>query len=53
MVQQERLRPPNAEGPGSIPGRETRSLMHATTKRVRMPQLTPSAAKIKINQLIN
>ena len=33
-----RLRSPNAGGPGSIPGQETRSLMHATT-RVCMPQL--------------
>ena len=32
VVQWVRLHAPNAGGPGSIPGRGTRSLMHATTK---------------------
>ena len=33
VVQQLRLPTPNAGGPGSIPGRGTRSHMHATTKK--------------------
>ena len=32
MVQWLRLCTPNAGGPGSIPGQETRSHMHAATK---------------------
>ncbi|TEA35021.1 hypothetical protein DBR06_SOUSAS9710100, partial [Sousa chinensis] len=32
VVQWVRLRAPNAGGPGSIPGRGTKSCMHATTK---------------------
>ncbi|TEA42643.1 hypothetical protein DBR06_SOUSAS1610145, partial [Sousa chinensis] len=32
VVQWVRLRAPNAGGPGSIPGRGTRSHMHAATK---------------------
>ncbi|TEA36354.1 hypothetical protein DBR06_SOUSAS27710007, partial [Sousa chinensis] len=33
VVQWIRLHGPNAGGPGSIPGRRTRSLMPATTER--------------------
>ena len=60
MVQWVRLCVPSAGGPGSIPGRGTRSCMHAATKsphattkqvrvlqrRSRVPQLRPGAAKI-------
>ena len=46
MVQWVRLGAPSAGGRGSIPGQGTRSRMHAATKRARMPQLRPRAAKI-------
>ena len=52
VVQWVRLSAPDAGGPGSIPGWGTRSRMHAATKslhaatkRSRMPQLRPGAAK--------
>ena len=60
VVQWVRLHTPDAGGPGSIPGRETRSGMHATTGSPRaatkksrcrsyrscVPQLRPGATKI-------
>ena len=51
VVQWLRLRALNAGGLGSIPGQETRS--HMTQLRVCIPQLRPSAAKLKKNWLQN
>ena len=41
VVQWLRLRAPNAGGPGSIPGQETRSHMHATTKSLHATTREP------------
>ena len=41
VVQWVRLRAPNAGGPGSIPGRGTRSRMHATTKSLHATTKDP------------
>ena len=51
VVQWLRLRALNAGGLGSIPGQGTRS--HMTQLRVCIPQLRPSAAKLKKNWLQN
>ncbi|TEA34069.1 hypothetical protein DBR06_SOUSAS2310184, partial [Sousa chinensis] len=44
VVQWVRLHPPNAGGPGSIPGRGTTSHMHATTKSPHAATKSPPAA---------
>ena len=43
-VQWERLHAPNAGGPGSIPGRRTRSCMHAATKSLHAATKSSHAA---------
>ena len=42
VVQWVRLRPPNAGGPGSIPGPGTRSHKHATAKSLRASTKKPA-----------